>query len=215
MYEEASQVATDAVGSIRTVASFCAEEKVMEMYRNKCEGPMRNGIRQGVVSGVGFGLSNGLLFLVYATSFYAGARLVEDGKITFTDVFRVSHHTVTGAFMNHDHNLKTCYTLLQVFFALTMAAVAISQSSSLAPDSSKAKGAAASVFAILDRKSKIDPSDESGVKLDSIKGEIELRHVSFKYPTRPDIQIFRDLSLTIRSGKVCVYIFTFISIHQS
>lgn len=176
MYEEASQVATDAVGSIRTVASFCAEEKVMEMYRNKCEGPMRNGIRQGVVSGVGFGLSNGLLFLVYATSFYAGARLVEDGKITFTDVFRV-------------------------FFALTMAAVAISQSSSLAPDSSKAKGAAASVFAILDRKSKIDPSDESGVKLDSIKGEIELRHVSFKYPTRPDIQIFRDLSLTIRSGK--------------
>lgn len=176
MYEEASQVANDAVGSIRTVASFCAEEKVMEMYRSKCEGPMKNGMRQGVVSGVGFGLSYSLLFLVYATSFYAGARLVQDGKITFTDVFRV-------------------------FFALTMAALAISQSSSLAPDSSKAKGAAASIFALLDRKSKIDPSDESGVKLESIKGEIELRHVSFKYPTRPDIQIFRDLSLTIRSGK--------------
>ncbi|MCI16475.1 ABC transporter B family member 9-like, partial [Trifolium medium] len=29
MYEEASQVATDAVSSIRTVASFCAESKVM------------------------------------------------------------------------------------------------------------------------------------------------------------------------------------------
>lgn len=83
-----------------------------------------------------------------------------------------------------------------------MAAIAISQSSSLAPDSSKAKTAAASVFAILDRKSKIDPSDDSGVKLESVKGEIELRHVSFKYPTRPDVQIFRDLSLTIRSGKV-------------
>ncbi|KAH6787539.1 P-glycoprotein 11 [Perilla frutescens var. hirtella] len=176
MYEEASQVANDAVGSIRTVASFCAEEKVMEMYRNKCEGPMKNGIRQGMVSGVGFGLSYALLFLVYATSFYAGARLVQDGKITFSDVFRV-------------------------FFALTMAAIGISQSSSLAPDSSKAKGAAASIFELLDRKSKIDPSDESGVKLDSIKGEIELRHVSFKYPTRPEIQIFRDLSLTIHSGK--------------
>ncbi|XP_057776687.1 ABC transporter B family member 11-like [Salvia miltiorrhiza] len=176
MYEEASQVANDAVGSIRTVASFCAEEKVMEMYRVKCEGPMSSGIKQGLISGIGFGISFALLFLVYATSFYAGARLVEDGKITFSDVFRV-------------------------FFALTMAALAISQSSSLARDSSKAKVAAASIFAILDRKSKIDPSDESGTKLDVVKGDIELKHVSFKYPTRPDVHIFRDISLTIHGGK--------------
>lgn len=83
-----------------------------------------------------------------------------------------------------------------------MAAVAISQSSSFAPDSTKAKSAAASIFAILDRDSKIDPSDDSGMKLESLNGEIELKHLSFKYPTRPDTQILRDLSLTIRSGKV-------------
>lgn len=176
MYEEASQVANDAVGSIRTVASFCAEEKVMDLYKKKCEGPMRTGIRQGLVSGIGFGVSFFLLFCVYALCFYAGARLVEAGKTTFGDVFRV-------------------------FFALTMATVGISQSSSFSPDSSKAKSAAASIFTIVDRKSTIDPSDESGTKLENVKGEIELRHISFKYPTRPDIQIFRDLSLTIRSGK--------------
>ena len=83
-----------------------------------------------------------------------------------------------------------------------MAAIGISQSSSFAPDSSKAKGAAASIFAIIDRKSKIDPSDESGTTLDNVKGEIELRHISFQYPSRPDIEIFRDLSLAIHSGKV-------------
>ncbi|PSR89187.1 ABC transporter B family member 21 like [Actinidia chinensis var. chinensis] len=176
MYEEASQVANDAVGSIRTVASFCAEEKVMVLYKKKCEGPMKTGIRQGLISGIGFGVSFALLFMVYAASFYSGAKLVEDGKTTFSDVFRV-------------------------FFALTMAAMGISQSSSLAPDSTKAKSAAASIFAIIDRKSKIDPSDESGMTLQSVKGEIELRHISFKYPTRPDVQIFRDLSLNIHSGK--------------
>ncbi|KAJ1418721.1 P-loop containing nucleoside triphosphate hydrolase [Sesbania bispinosa] len=149
MYEEASQVANDAVGSIRTVASFCAEEKVMELYQEK----------------------------FYACSFYAGARLVEDGKTTMTDVFRVR------------------------LFALSMAAMGISHSGSLVPDSSNAKGAAASIFAILDRKSLIDPSDESGITLEEVKGEIELKHVSFKYPTRPDVQIFRDLCLTIHSGK--------------
>ncbi|KAG0500935.1 hypothetical protein HPP92_001007 [Vanilla planifolia] len=176
MYEEASQVANDAVGSIRTVASFSAEEKVMEMYKNKCEGPMRTGIRQGVISGIGFGVSFFLLFCVYATSFYAGARLVEQGKTTFGKVFRV-------------------------FFALAMAAMGISQSSSLAPDSSKAKSATASVFALLDRKSKIDPSDDSGMTLETLKGNIEFRHISFKYPTRPDVQIFQDLCLSIQAGK--------------
>ncbi|KAL1833030.1 hypothetical protein DCAR_0103079 [Daucus carota subsp. sativus] len=176
MYEEASQVANDAVGSIRTVASFCAEEKVMELYKQKCEGPMRTGIRQGLISGIGFGVSFTLLFCVYATCFYAGAQLVDSGKTTFNEVFRV-------------------------FFALTMASVGVSQSSSLTPNSSKAKSATASIFAILDRKSEIDPTNESGETLENARGEIELRHVSFKYPTRPDVQIFRDLNLTLRSGK--------------
>ncbi|XP_039012159.1 ABC transporter B family member 4-like [Hibiscus syriacus] len=176
MYEEASQVANDAVGSIRTVASFCAEEKVMQLYKKKCEAPIKTGLRQGLISGTGYGLSFFFLFSVYATSFYAGAQLVEHGYTTFTDVFRV-------------------------FLALTMAAVGISQTSSFAPDSNKAKIAAASIFAIVDRKSKIDPSDESGRTLENVKGDIELRHVSFKYPSRPDIQIFQDLSLSIHSGK--------------
>ncbi|CAN6830104.1 unnamed protein product [Brassica oleracea] len=176
MYGEASQVANDAVGSIRTVASFCAEDKVMNMYAKKCEGPMKTGIRQGIVSGIGFGVSFFVLFASYATSFYVGAKLVDDGKTTFDSVFRV-------------------------FFALTMAAVAISQSSSLSPDSSKADIAAASIFGIIDRESKIDPSVESGRVLDTVKGDIELRHVSFRYPSRPDVQIFQDLCLSIRAGK--------------
>ncbi|XP_010938828.1 ABC transporter B family member 11 [Elaeis guineensis] len=176
MYEEASQVANDAVGSIRTVASFSAEEKVIELYKEKCEGPLRTGIRQGIISGIGFGISFFLLFCVYATSFYVGARLVEDGKTTFGKVFRV-------------------------FFALSMAAIGISQSSSIAPDSSKAQSATASVFGILDRKSKIDPSDDSGMSLETVKGNIEFRHVSFRYPTRPDVQIFQDLCLAIHAGK--------------
>ncbi|CAK7348533.1 unnamed protein product [Dovyalis caffra] len=176
MYEEASQVANDAVCSIRTVASFCSEEKVMQLYLGKCQGPMKAGVRLGFVSGIGFGVSSFLLYCFYATSFYAGARLVDTGHITFQDVF-------------------------QVFFALTLASVGISHSSTFTTDTTKAKSAAASVFSIIDRKSKIDPSDDSGITLENVKGEIELRHVSFKYPTRPDIQIFRDISLFMRAGK--------------
>ncbi|KAJ1403008.1 P-loop containing nucleoside triphosphate hydrolase [Sesbania bispinosa] len=176
LYEEASQVANDAVGNIRTVAAFCAEEKMMELYQKKCVGPIQTGVRQGLVSGTGFGLSLFFLFSVYACSFYAGARLVENGKASISDVFRV-------------------------FFSLTMAAIALSQSGFMIPGASKARSSAASIFAILDQKSKIDSSDESGMTLQDVKGEIEFHHVAFKYPTRPNVPIFRDLSLTIHSGQ--------------
>nr|XP_009417767.1 PREDICTED: ABC transporter B family member 21-like isoform X2 [Musa acuminata subsp. malaccensis] len=89
----------------------------------------------------------------------------------------------------------------KVFFALNFAAVGITQYSSLAPDSAKAKSATASVFAILDRKSKIDSSDDSGTTLDLVEGNIVFDHVSFRYPTRPDVRIFHDLCFAVQSGK--------------
>ncbi|CAN1292868.1 ABC transporter B family member 21 [Linum perenne] len=89
----------------------------------------------------------------------------------------------------------------KVLFALTTTAFAVSQSSSFGPDSSKAKTAVASIFSIIDRRSKIDPSEESGTTLATVKGDIELIHISFCYPCRPDVQIFKDLSLAIHSGQ--------------
>ncbi|KAL0435361.1 UNVERIFIED_CONTAM: ABC transporter B family member 11 [Sesamum radiatum] len=176
LYEDATQVASDAVSSIRTVASFCAEEKVMELHQEKCEVPIRLGTKQGLLSGAGFGLSLFCLYSVYAAGYYAGARLVDAGKINFGDVFRV-------------------------FLGLSMTAIAISQSGALAPDSGKANAGAASIFTLLDQKSRIDSSDSSGMTLENVNGDIVFQHVSFRYPSRPDVQIFKDLCLAIHSGK--------------
>jgi ATP-binding cassette, subfamily B (MDR/TAP), member 1 len=89
MYEEASQVANDAVGSIRTVASFNAESKVMDMYQKKCSGPEKQGVRSGLVSGAGFGFSFVALYCMSAFCFYIGSVLVQHGKATFQEVFKV------------------------------------------------------------------------------------------------------------------------------
>ncbi|KAJ8621637.1 hypothetical protein MRB53_030166 [Persea americana] len=176
MYEEASQVANDAVSCIRTVASFCAEQKVMDLYEKKCEAPIKHGRRQGIVSGVAYGFSFAVLYFSYACIFYVGAKFVERGSATSNQVFRA-------------------------FFALTMAAIGVSQTSAMGPDVSKGKDSAASIFGILDRKSEIDSSKDEGMTLPRVKGDIEFQHVNFKYPTRPDVQIFRDLCLSIPSGK--------------
>lgn len=175
-YEDASRVANDAISSIRTVSSFCAEEKVVNLYEEKCQKPLKSGIRQGYVSGTGLAFSNFVLFACYALSFWFGARLVQQNKTTFGDVFKV-------------------------FFAITFSALGVSQSASLTPDLTKTKLAVNSVFELLDRKSRIDPFDVSGKTLKTVNGDIELRSVSFTYPSRPMIPIFRDLSLTVQAGK--------------
>jgi ATP-binding cassette subfamily B (MDR/TAP) protein 1 len=97
---------------------------------------------------------------------------------------------------------------LQVFFALILASIGVSQTSAMASDSTKAKVSALSIFALLDRKSEIDSSSNEGLTLDEVKGNIDFRHVSLKYPTRPDIQIFSDFTLHIPSGKVSLLLIT-------
>ncbi|EFH44464.1 hypothetical protein ARALYDRAFT_355242 [Arabidopsis lyrata subsp. lyrata] len=176
-YEEASQIANDAVSSIRTVASFCVEKKVMNLYEKKCEGPKKQGVRLGIVSGLGYGFSFFALYCINALCFFIGSLLIQHGKATFREFFIV-------------------------FFALTVTAIGISQTSAMAPDMTKAKDSAASIFDILDSKPKIDSSSDEGTTLEIVKGDIEFQHVSFRYPTRPDVNIFLDLCLTIPSGKV-------------
>ncbi|KAM3331855.1 hypothetical protein ACQJBY_027635 [Aegilops geniculata] len=176
MYEDASQVATDAISSIRTVASFCSEKRITRIYDDKCEASVSQGVRTGIVGGIGFGFSFLMLYLTYGLCFYVGAQFVRHGQSSFGDVFKV-------------------------FFALVLATIGVSQTSAMATDSTKAKESAISIFALLDRKSEIDSSRNEGLTLDEVKGNIDFQHVSFKYPTRPDIQIFSDFTLHIPSGK--------------
>ncbi|KQK05461.1 ABC transporter B family member 11 isoform X2 [Brachypodium distachyon] len=180
-YEEASQVATDAVGGIRTVASFCAEQKVIDTFEKKCEAPRRQGMREGVVGGLGFGFSFMVFYFTFALCFYVGAKFVQQGTTSFPEVFRV-------------------------FFVLLLAASGISRTSALGADSTKANESAISIFEILDRKSKIDSSSEEGAVIAAVRGDIEFQNVCFKFPLRPNVQIFNDLSLSIPSGKTAALV---------
>lgn len=91
---------------------------------------------------------------------------------------------------------------MQVFFALTMTAIGVTQTSGMASDLNKARDSAVSIFEILDSKPKRDASKDEGSTLATVKGDIEFKNVNFKYPMRPNIQIFKDFCLSIPSGKV-------------
>ncbi|KAJ3685942.1 hypothetical protein LUZ61_015106 [Rhynchospora tenuis] len=176
MYEEASRVANDAVSGIRTVASFCMEQQVIDTYNKKCDKPIKQGIRSGLVGGLGYGLSFMLFYFSYALCFYVGAKLVHNGEATFTEVFRV-------------------------YYSLVLSTTAVVRTTAIGSDTTKAKDSATSIFEILDRKSKIDSSSDEGTVLTNVRGEIELQNIVFTYPARPNAPVFRDLSLLIPSGK--------------
>ncbi|KAF3455611.1 hypothetical protein FNV43_RR00247 [Rhamnella rubrinervis] len=168
-----------AVSPILVLQGIIKKNFLEEGHRNvpkEMRRPREPRVRLGLVSGAGFGFSFFALYCINALVFYIGAVLEKHGKATFGEVFKV-------------------------FFALTIAAMGVSQTSTMAPDINKAKDSATSIFSILDGKPKIDSSSDEGTTLPTIKGDIEFEHVSFKYPTRPDIQIFRDFCLSIPSGK--------------
>lgn len=52
-----------------------------------------------------------------------------------------------------------------------------------------ARGAATSIFGLLDRKPKIDSLCKEGIKPRRVIGEVKLEDVHFSYPARPDIKV--------------------------
>jgi ATP-binding cassette subfamily B (MDR/TAP) protein 1 len=58
------------------------------------------------------------------------------------------------------------------------------------------------MFKIVDRPSKIDPLAEGGNKPEGPQeSKVELRNVTFAYPSRPTLPILKDFSITFEAGK--------------
>ena len=64
-----------------------------------------------------------------------------------------------------------------------------------------AMGAAAKIFATIDRVPPIDSADPSGLKPEKVVGEIELKDIKFSYPTRPDVEVLKGISLIFKAGE--------------
>ncbi|XP_058112346.1 ABC transporter B family member 9-like [Magnolia sinica] len=64
----------------------------------------------------------------------------------------------------------------------------------------KGRATAYKMFETIKRKPEINSYDTSGIVLEDIYSDIELRDVCFSYPARPDIHVFSGFSLHVPSG---------------
>lgn len=169
-------VAGEAVGNIRTIAAFCAEDKVLDLFIRELEEPKKRTVLRGQLSGIGYGISQFFMYASYGLALWYASTLVKAGEAVFGDV-------------------------LKVFMVLIITAFGVAETLALAPDIVKGSRALTSIFEILDRQTAIDPDNQMGEEITRINGEIELKHVSFAYPARPDIHLFSNFNLKVNAGK--------------
>ena len=88
---------------------------------------------------------------------------------------------------------------MKSFMVLIVTALAMGETLALAPDLLKGNQMVASVFDVMDRKTEV--IGDVGEELRTVEGTIELRGVQFSYPSRPEVVIFKDFNLKVRSGQ--------------
>ncbi|VFQ80889.1 unnamed protein product [Cuscuta campestris] len=173
-YLKANMFAGEAVNNIRTVAAFCSEEKVLDLYAHELVEPSKRSFYRGQVAGIFYGVSQFFIFSSYALALWYGSVLM--GK-----------------------EISSFQSVMKSFMVLIVTALAMGETLAMAPDLIKGNQMVASVFEILDRKTEI-PSDV-GEELTKVEGTVELKDVEFSYPSRPDALIFKEFNMRVRPGQ--------------
>ncbi|KAJ0966591.1 hypothetical protein J5N97_023508 [Dioscorea zingiberensis] len=176
-HAKATQIAGEAVANMRTVAAFNSETKITMLFAANLQGPLRRCFWKGQIAGSGFGVAQFLLYASYTLGLWYAAWLVK-------------------------HNISDFSKTIRVFMVLMVSANGAAETLTLAPDFIKGGRAMRSVFDVIDRKTEIEPDDPDASPVpDRLRGDVELKHVDFSYPSRPDAPVLRDLTLRARAGK--------------
>ncbi|XP_078519721.1 ATP-dependent translocase ABCB1 [Lissotriton helveticus] len=176
-YAKAGAVAEEVLSAIRTVIAFGGQKKEITRYEKNLEDAKKIGIRKAMTANISMGFAFLLIYASYALAFWYGTSLIIDGQS------------------------YTIGSVLTVFFAVIIGAFGIGQASPNIEAFANARGAAYSIFQIIDSEPKIDSFSVSGCKPDKLKGEIEFRNVHFQYPSRTDVPVLKGLNLKVHSGQ--------------
>ncbi|XP_034030717.1 ATP-binding cassette, sub-family B (MDR/TAP), member 4 [Thalassophryne amazonica] len=175
-YAKAGAVAEEVLSSIRTVFAFSGQSREISRYQKNLEDAKNMGIRKALSANIAMGFTFLMIYLSYALAFWYGSTLILSGEYTIG-------------------------TVLTVFFTVIIGVFAVGQTSPNIQSFASARGAAHKVYSIIDNKPTIDSYAEAGFKPDCIKGNIEFKNVHFNYPSRPEVKVLSDMSLSVKSGQ--------------
>ncbi|KAL8838824.1 MAG: hypothetical protein Q9170_001979 [Blastenia crenularia] len=178
IYSQASNMAQEAISSIRTVHAFGARTKMVKKYDDFLQQAHSQGKKKSPIYGILFSTEYFCVFSGIALCFWQGFRMYQSGEVA--DAGQV----------------------FTVVFATLIAASAVSTIAPQITAFTNASAAASELFSVIDKQSELDPLDEAGkIPGDSCDGHIEITNLSFAYPSRPCAPVLRDFNLSIPAGK--------------
>ncbi|KAH7415620.1 hypothetical protein KP509_14G054100 [Ceratopteris richardii] len=175
-YGGSGTIAEQAITQIRTVYSFTGEKNASQSFSMSLTQALRLGYRGGLAKGLGLGVTYTILFFSWALVLWYGGKLIRDGKSD-------GGKTITAV------------------FAAIIGGMSLGQAMSNVTAFANGKTAAYNIFQLINKPAKKGDLNDDGKRLPDVKGDIELRHVKFSYPSRPDVVIFEDFSLSIPAGR--------------
>ncbi|XP_041987757.1 multidrug resistance protein homolog 49-like [Aricia agestis] len=185
-YSQAGKQAEEVLKSVRTIVAFGGESKEAERYRRLLLPAESYGRKRGMYTGLGTGFNWVLSYSLNAIGLTYGTRLV----LIDYDVPDDERKYVVGV-------------VFSILFCVYMATQSITLCVPHMEIFAAARGAASSVFALLENVPKIDSLDQGGFQPRRVIGEIALEDVYFSYPSRPNVKVLQGFSLHIKPGE-CV-----------
>ncbi|KAF4526587.1 hypothetical protein B566_EDAN006401 [Ephemera danica] len=181
-YASAGAVCEEVLAAIRTVMAFGGEKKEAERYATNLKPARNTAFRRGIFTGVGNGVMWFITFATYAVAFWYGVGLVIEGRDQVDPAYTPANMAI-------------------VFFCVLYSAMVMGQAAPFLEAISVARGAAASVYALVDRESLIDSLSTKGDKPEHVEGDITFIDVTFSYPSRLSIPILQGLNLKVHRGE--------------
>ncbi|XP_056007799.1 ATP-dependent translocase ABCB1-like isoform X2 [Ostrea edulis] len=176
-YARAGSVAEEVLGSIRTVAAFGGQKKECARYDGHLDVAKKNGIKKGITVGWSMGLVYLVVFCSYGLGFWYGSKLIREDS---------------------DYGVSN---VLIVFFSVLIGAFSLGHAAPSLQSLSVARGAAYLVYALIEQEPQIDSASDKGDKPSSVFGNLTLRNVKFRYPSRDEVQVLKGVDLDINRGE--------------
>uniref|UniRef100_A0A8C4XV51 Bile salt export pump n=1 Tax=Falco tinnunculus TaxID=100819 RepID=A0A8C4XV51_FALTI len=177
--EATGRISSEALSNIRTVAGIGKENMFINNFEKHLYMPYRAAIKKAHVYGLCFGFAQSIVFIANAVSYRYGGFLVDAEGLHYSFV---------------------------VISAVVTSGTALGRASSYTPNYAKAKTSAARFFELVDRLPDISVYSEKGEKWDDFKGSIEFLNCKFTYPSRPDIQVLKGLSVAVKPGQTLAFV---------
>ncbi|PGH04133.1 ABC transporter ATP-binding protein [Blastomyces parvus] len=168
-----TKIAEERLGNVKTSQAFAGEILEVNRYNKQVRRIFELGKKESFVSATFFSSTGLMGNMTILSLLYVGGGMVQSGAISIGDLTSFLMYTAyAGSSM---FGLSSFYSELM-----------------------KGVGAASRLFELQDRNPTISPT--KGDHVISARGPIRFKNLDFSYPTRPAVNIFKDLDFEIPEG---------------